>query len=109
MATNLAKQRRLIAPGAGSAKGAASASPVRRRGWTSTIDWWIARPASRRGDMTTDNEERIAHAIDDAEEVHAPAASEERDEKPRLLVENCNPDQTVAALRDLLAGAGGLY
>ena len=30
-------------------------------------------------------------------------------EKPRLLVENCNPDQTVAALRDILAGAGGLY
>ena len=25
------------------------------------------------------------------------------------MVENCNPDQTVAALRDLLAGAGGLY
>ena len=59
--------------------------------------------------MTTDNEERIADAIDDAEEVHDPAASEERGEKPRLLVENCNPDQTVAALRDLLAGAGGLY
>ena len=25
------------------------------------------------------------------------------------MVENCNPDQTVAALRDILAGAGGLY
>ena len=59
--------------------------------------------------MTTDNEELIAEAIDGAEEVRDPAASEERGEKPRLLVENCNPDQTVAALRDLLADAGGLY
>ena len=59
--------------------------------------------------MTTHNEERIVDAIDDAEEVHDPAASDERGEKPRLLVENCSPDQTVAALRDSLAGAGGLY
>jgi hypothetical protein len=29
--------------------------------------------------------------------------------KPRLLVENCSPDQTVVALRDILAAAGGLY
>ena len=43
--------------------------------------------------MTTYNEERIADAIDDAEEVHDPAASEERGEKPRLFVENCNPDR----------------
>ena len=44
-----------------------------------------------------------------ASDVHDPAASEERGEKPRLLVDNCNPDQTVAALRDLLADARGLY
>ncbi|MCG2632203.1 hypothetical protein L6654_36915 [Bradyrhizobium sp. WYCCWR 13023] len=30
-------------------------------------------------------------------------------EKPRLLVENHSPDRTVAALRDMLVGAGGLY
>jgi len=36
-------------------------------------------------------------------------AAEEQAKKPRLLVENCNPDQTVAALRDILASAGGLY
>ncbi|MGY8663133.1 hypothetical protein Q3C01_12285 [Bradyrhizobium sp. UFLA05-109] len=30
-------------------------------------------------------------------------------EKPRLLVENHSPDRTVAALRDMLANAGGLY
>jgi hypothetical protein len=29
--------------------------------------------------------------------------------KPRLLVENCNPDHTVAALRDVLSEAGSLY
>ena len=29
--------------------------------------------------------------------------------KPRLLVDYRNPDQTVTALRDILAGAGGLY
>ena len=50
----------------------------------------------------------VLHAIAHAEEVHDPAASDERGEKPRLLVESCNPDQTVAALREL-AGAGGLY
>ena len=29
--------------------------------------------------------------------------------KPRLLIEDSNPDRTVAALRDILAAAGGLY
>jgi hypothetical protein len=29
--------------------------------------------------------------------------------KPRLLIEDANPDRTVAALRDILAGSGGLY
>jgi len=29
--------------------------------------------------------------------------------KPRLLIENSNPHQTVATLRDILAAAGGLY
>jgi hypothetical protein len=51
----------------------------------------------------------LPQIIDGAEEVREPATSEQRGYKPRLLVENCNPDQTVAALRDLLAGAGGLY
>ena len=37
MATNPAKRRRRIAPGAGSAKGGAFASPARRRAWISTI------------------------------------------------------------------------
>jgi hypothetical protein len=54
-------------------------------------------------------ENRIAEAIGAAEEARDPATSDSRREKPRLLVENCNPDETVAALRDLLAGAGCLY
>lgn len=29
--------------------------------------------------------------------------------KPRRLIEDSNPDRTVAALRDALAAAGGLY
>jgi hypothetical protein len=32
-----------------------------------------------------------------------------RGQKPPLLIENCNPDRTVAALRDIFAGADILY
>src|SRR5262245_53196515 len=31
------------------------------------------------------------------------------EKKPRLLVEDCNPDCTLTALRNILADAGGLY
>src|SRR5262245_49046086 len=58
--------------------------------------------------MTTEKEKLIAKIIDGAEEVCEPDISEGRAEKPRLLVESCNPDQTVAALRDILAGASRL-
>ena len=47
----------------------------------------------------------VAAAIDAAEEVFA----QQKPEKPRLLVENFNPDITVSALRDILAQAEGLY
>ena len=30
-------------------------------------------------------------------------------QKPRLLIENCDPDRTVAGLRDILSDAGCLY
>jgi hypothetical protein len=58
--------------------------------------------------MTAHAEKRIVEAIEAAEEIleprfPAPAV------KPRLLIEDCNPDRTVAGLRDILAGAGGLY
>ena len=35
--------------------------------------------------------------------------AEGRPEKPRLLVEPCDPDRTVSALRDIIAKAGTLY
>lgn len=59
--------------------------------------------------MSTGNEDLIARVIDQADELPDQAVPEAPDRKPRLLIDNCNPDQTVAALRDLLAGAGGLY
>ena len=43
-----------------------------------------------------------------AEEICDPA-QETVLQKPRLLIENCNPDQTVAALRDILAEVSALY
>jgi hypothetical protein len=55
--------------------------------------------------MTTENEGLIAKIIDEAEDVE----TEARAYKPRLLVENCSPDETVAALRDILADTGLLY
>ena len=56
-----------------------------------------------------ENEDLIAKAIDGAEEVPDPAAGELPIEKPRLLVERCSPDKTIAALRDILSGSGDLY
>jgi hypothetical protein len=50
----------------------------------------------------------ITAAIDSAEEISLPV-EEAVNQKPRLLIENCNPDRTVAALRDILAGASALY
>jgi hypothetical protein len=51
----------------------------------------------------------IAAAIDNAEEIQYPAFATARGQKPRLLIENCDPDRTVAALRNILSNAGGLY
>ena len=99
---------------AGSERDAACASLIRHKGWTSTTCCWAARPAlwgacnerrrvshrSRRGGRRCDRRRRGNCRSSGVEQ--AP-------EKPRLLVENCNPDRTVAALRDILAEAGGLY
>ncbi|MDI2077362.1 hypothetical protein ABIF68_008890 [Bradyrhizobium japonicum] len=54
------------------------------------------------------SERQIVELIERAEEVCGPTASLSG-AKPRLLVENCNPDRTVAGLRDLLAGVSCLY
>jgi hypothetical protein len=59
--------------------------------------------------MTAHAEKKIAETIDAAnefQEVPTPPASAV---KPRLLIEDCNPDRTVTELRDILAAAGGLY
>ena len=55
-----------------------------------------------------DPQEAVAAAIDAAEEMKGPV-TDEASPKPRLLVENCNPDVTVATVRDVLAEAGGYY
>jgi hypothetical protein len=54
-----------------------------------------------------DPEEAVAAAIDAAEEIFDEIA--EQCTVPWLLVDKSNPQQTVAALRDILANAGGLY
>jgi hypothetical protein len=59
--------------------------------------------------MTIDAVIRIVTAIEGAEEIDGSPASEISRDKPRLLIEDCNPDLTVAALRDTLATAGELY
>jgi hypothetical protein len=50
----------------------------------------------------------ITAAIEAAEEFADPVP-ERSDQKPRLLIENCDPDRTVAALRDILADSPMLY
>ncbi len=59
--------------------------------------------------MISNFQNPIAAAIDNAEEFLDSSCAEVPREKPRLLVENCDPHHTVAALRDILSKAGGLY
>jgi hypothetical protein len=56
----------------------------------------------------TNPKDAVAAAINGAEEF-LEQESPQGPEKPRLLVDKSNPDQTVAALRDHLAQAGVLY
>jgi hypothetical protein len=58
--------------------------------------------------MTDKGEQLVADAVKDAEEFELPPEDSESD-RPRLLVEHCDPDRTVARLRDILADAGVLY
>jgi hypothetical protein len=58
--------------------------------------------------MTTEREDLIAGAIGSAEEPKSLDAGSPP-QRPRLLIENCDPHLTVAALRDILSGAGRLY
>jgi hypothetical protein len=59
--------------------------------------------------MSEATEALIASAINGAHEVEETLPAQEADDKPRLLVEPCSPDHTVAALRDLFAREGGLF
>ncbi|MEQ9335159.1 hypothetical protein [Thalassobaculum sp.] len=52
---------------------------------------------------------RVAAAIDAAVEIEDPVTELVDAHKPRLLIEHCDPDRTVKALRDILSNAGGLY
>src|SRR5262249_7812328 len=53
--------------------------------------------------------EPSAIAVDSVEEANRSFVCVPHGWKPRLLIENCDPDRTVGRLRDILAEAGGLY
>jgi|SRR5215467_4786657 len=60
--------------------------------------------------MTAPTKSLTDNANDSDEEIRVSGAPErQQGQKPRLLVEDCNPDCTLAALRNILASAGGLY
>jgi hypothetical protein len=59
--------------------------------------------------MTAHAEKRIIEAIEAADEFQEPPSPAISAERQRLLIEDCNPDRTVAGLRDILAAVGGLY
>jgi hypothetical protein len=52
---------------------------------------------------------KIAEVVDDAEEFPLLSLAHSGAPKPQLLIEDYNPDHTVATLRDILADAGRLY
>lgn len=59
--------------------------------------------------MTNETDNQIAEAIEAAEEIQEPLPPSLLGEKPRLLIEDCNPDRTVAGLRDILVAGSVLY
>ena len=59
--------------------------------------------------MSDDGEATVAQIIAGSQEHDVQSALYGVGGKPLLLVDNTNPDVTVAALRDLLAGSGLLY
>jgi hypothetical protein len=59
--------------------------------------------------MTDENEKFIAEVVNSAEEISVSVGGGGPNEKPRLLVEKCDPDKSVAALRDILGDIGCLY
>jgi hypothetical protein len=61
--------------------------------------------------MNDDNQQRVANLIRDAVEYQTGSIGNEPVgyAVPRLLIENADPQRTVAALRDILAGSGELF
>jgi len=63
--------------------------------------------------MSSDNpdepENLVAAAIDGAEDVYDRVVDYRPSDKPRLLIENCDPDHTVAALRNIFSHTGRLF
>ena len=60
---------------------------------------------------SADNPFELEKVVDDvaSEDICDPIDTKARNKKPRLLMEDCNPDRTIKALRDILSGAGRLY
>ena len=56
--------------------------------------------------MTSDREAKIIDAIANAEDIEAPVACGQPGQKPRLLIENCDPDRTVVSASCRLAKPG---
>jgi hypothetical protein len=98
--------------------------------WTSDDDWYDAKQTQDRLDRLRANTSGATtcakfHETDPApcegcphwQKIKSPITlassrteyERPRADKPRLLIEDCNPDRTVAALRDILADVGGLY
>ena len=84
---------------AGMTHSAKFASLVRLAAWTSTT-FLSHSGANERIRYSYGFRKDHTETIAEAEKVRA---------KPRILVDTCNPDITVAALRDVLAGAPELF
>jgi hypothetical protein len=60
--------------------------------------------------MTSRAENLIMEAVAQSEEIVLQAYDKQEGSKPRLLIDHCNPDRTVAELRDILAArANAIY
>lgn len=59
--------------------------------------------------MTAHAEKQIVRAIEAAEEIQEPQPEAMSAARPRLLIEDHNPDRTVADLRDILVAAGQVF
>jgi hypothetical protein len=59
--------------------------------------------------MTSNAQKLIIEAVANSEEIVLSDCDKVENSKPRLLIDHCNPDHTVTALRDILARANKIY